>query len=208
MWGAGASIPTGAWAAAGSEAMSARRRRDRRETSSRRISGALTGFGRHEHLRPAGLEVVSSGRGTQILLENLMQTWGAHCGYTQGQILEAVRDHSLHADGSLRFSTVEEAGHIAIQVYPRRERRERRGGAVPDGSQMARSGSRRISPDRSRTPRRGSARASTDGDSTDVPEEPRPGAGVLPPRAADIEAAVALRMVDAVVRAARTPRRR
>lgn len=86
------------------------------------ISKTLTGFGRWRNQRPAGLVVASDG---SISLNNLWDVWGRQAGFSKIDILQAVRTHMFHEDGSghLRFEVIEGGRGSTdkiIRVKPRR----------------------------------------------------------------------------------------
>lgn len=63
--------------------------------------------------------MVSSEGG--FLLENLMDSWAAHEGYSKKEVLDAARLHMFHEDGhSLRFEITQTSRDTMIKVKPRR----------------------------------------------------------------------------------------
>jgi len=94
-----------------------------------RISRTLCAFGRYPAKRPAGLTVDSSGA---FGIKALISSWGENNGADEGVMMQAVRRHMFHEDGSLRFAVdSDEAGQVLIRVQPRR-RAQRGGGGDPE----------------------------------------------------------------------------
>lgn len=98
------------------------RSRSPRGAKSQSISRAVVGFGRYPDKRPRGLVVDSSGA---FQLSALMSAWGDRQGYTQQEVLDAIRENMFHEGtdrgGSLRFTIdAGDDGEITIRVNQRR----------------------------------------------------------------------------------------
>lgn len=88
------------------------------------ISREIARLGRYPERRPKGL-FVDSQRG--MLLSELVELWGAPRGLGRAEIMNAVREHTWHEDGSIRFATpVDAEGRVFLRVMPKRQREDGR----------------------------------------------------------------------------------
>mmetsp|Transcript_80042 Transcript_80042/g.152176 ORF Transcript_80042/g.152176 Transcript_80042/m.152176 type:complete len:521 (+) Transcript_80042:98-1660(+) len=89
------------------------------------VSREIARLGRYPERRPKGLHV-DGQKG--MLLSELVELWGAPKGLGRAEIMNAVREHTWHEDGSLRFATsVDAEGRILLRVMPKRNREDGRG---------------------------------------------------------------------------------
>eukprot|EP00928_Gymnodinium_smaydae_P052837 TRINITY_DN36988_c0_g1_i1.p1 TRINITY_DN36988_c0_g1~~TRINITY_DN36988_c0_g1_i1.p1 ORF type:complete len:400 (-),score=64.58 TRINITY_DN36988_c0_g1_i1:88-1287(-) len=116
------------------------------------ISRAVAGFGRYPDKRPPGLRVDATGA---FLLGDLMDAWGSQQGYSDQQVLDAIRKNMFYdasnKNGNLRFTIDADAhGQITIKVN---QKRHGAGGGYRGGyaAEAANTDSARVTPTPART---------------------------------------------------------